>query len=95
MIIQRGIEPLSKNSIAILTTLGTAVFIAAFILFFYSPPQARIGPEQPIPFSHNVHSGIKQIQCQYCHPYVAYSNDYRPWKNACTAINILLPNTPG
>jgi len=65
---------LSKNAIAILTTLGTGLFIAAFILFFYTPPQARIGPEQPIPFSHNVHSGVKQIQCQYCHPYVAYSN---------------------
>ena len=63
-----------KNAIAILTTLGTGLFIAAFILFFYTPPQARIGPEQPIPFSHNVHSGIKQIQCQYCHPFVAYSN---------------------
>ena len=65
---------MSKNAITILTTLATTLFIAAFILFFYSPPQARIGPEQPIPFSHNVHSGIKQIQCQYCHPYVAYSN---------------------
>jgi hypothetical protein len=41
--------------------------------FFYAWPE-RIGPEQPIPFSHNVHSGIKEIQCQYCHPYVAYSN---------------------
>jgi hypothetical protein len=50
------------------------IFTGAFIYFFFTSPAMRIGPEQPIPFSHNVHSGVKQIQCQYCHPYVAYSN---------------------
>ena len=65
---------MSKNAIVILTTLITGLFIAAFIFLFYTLPQSAIGPEQPIPFSHNVHSGVKQIQCQYCHPYVAYSN---------------------
>ena len=33
-----------------------------------------IGPEQPIPFSHRLHSGVKAIQCKYCHPYVGHSN---------------------
>jgi len=49
-------------------------FAAAFVYFFYFLPAAGIGPQQPIPFSHNVHTGIKQIQCQFCHPYVAYSD---------------------
>ncbi len=65
---------MSKNAIVILTTLITGLAIAVFILLFYKLPYSAIGPEQPIPFSHNVHSGVKQIQCQYCHPYVAYSN---------------------
>jgi hypothetical protein len=52
----------------------TGLAIVVFIFFFYKLPYSAIGPEQPIPFSHTVHSGVKQIQCQYCHPYVAYSN---------------------
>ena len=65
---------MSKNAIITLTTLITGLAIAVFIFLFYKVPYSDVGPEQPIPFSHNVHSGVKQIQCQYCHPYVAYSN---------------------
>ena len=65
---------MSKNAIVLLTTLITGLAIVVFIFLFYKLPYSAIGPEQPIPFSHNVHSGVKQIQCQYCHPYVAYSN---------------------
>jgi len=54
--------------------LITILASAAFIYVFWEWPTRGLGPEQPIPFSHNVHSGVKQIQCQYCHPYVAYSN---------------------
>jgi hypothetical protein len=61
------------NRAAILITMGSVLFTAAFFYFYYVWPEP-IGPEQPIPFSHNVHSGVKEIQCQYCHPYVAYSN---------------------
>lgn len=65
---------MKRNKAIVLLTLGTALAIGAFIWLFWATPQLTIGPEQPIPFSHNVHSGVKQIQCQYCHPYVAYSN---------------------
>mgnify|MGYP001825183618 FL=1 len=65
---------MGKNAIIILTTLITGLAIVVFIFLFYKLPYSAIGPEQPIPFSHTVHSGVKQIQCQYCHPYVAYSN---------------------
>jgi hypothetical protein len=61
------------NRAAILIALGSVLSAAAFLYFFYVWPEP-MGPEQPIPFSHNVHSGIKEIQCQYCHPYVATSN---------------------
>ena len=63
------------KNLGLLLVVGiTALFILLFLFFYYSGPSRAFGPEQPIPFSHNVHSGVKQIQCQYCHPYVAYSN---------------------
>ena len=65
---------MKNNRAVVLLTLGSILFIGAFVWLFWATPHLDIGPEQPIPFSHNVHSGVKQIQCQYCHPYVAYSN---------------------
>lgn len=65
---------MKRNRAIVLLTLGCALITAAFIWLFWRLPEMNVSPEQPIPFSHNVHSGVKQIQCQYCHPYVAYSN---------------------
>lgn len=65
---------MKTNTAGVIITILSVVFIGAFVYFFWFPPMARVQPAQPIPFSHNVHSGIKEIQCQYCHPYVAYSN---------------------
>ena len=40
----------------------------AFLFFFYGAyPALRVGPEQPIPFSHRVHAGVKEINCRFCH----------------------------
>ena len=50
------------------------LLVALFLYFFYIPPATDIGAEQPIPFSHRIHAGVKEIQCAYCHPYVARSN---------------------
>ncbi|MFZ7125221.1 MAG: cytochrome c3 family protein [Desulfobacterales bacterium] len=55
-------------------TGGSALLVALFLFLFYHPPQGMIGPEQPIPFSHRLHVGVKAIQCQFCHPYVGQSN---------------------
>jgi hypothetical protein len=52
--------------LAILLTIG-------FLYFFYFSPATRMGPEQPIPFSHRVHAGVKDISCRFCHPYVERS----------------------
>ncbi len=65
---------MKQHTTAILLTLLTVVLTAGFLFIIYGMTADAMGPEQPIPFSHNVHSGVKQIQCQYCHPYVAYSN---------------------
>jgi hypothetical protein len=84
-----------ENRTAFLTTLGSLLLLGAFLYFFYFQPE-DIGPEQPIPFSHNVHSGIKQIQCQYCHPYVAYSNfpGMPPVEKCLHCHNYIIVNHP-
>lgn len=65
---------LIKNTGPVVLTFLAMLLVAAFCYYFYALPVIGIGPEQPIPFSHNVHAGVKQIQCRFCHPYVAYSN---------------------
>lgn len=61
---------LAQNKGPIFWSLGCVALVAGFIYFVYTPPATRIGPEQPIPFSHQVHAGVKNIQCRFCHPYV-------------------------
>ncbi len=56
--------------------IALAGVLCALMWFFYSAyPSLRIGPGQPIPFSHRVHAGVKQIDCRFCHPYVARTQD--------------------
>jgi hypothetical protein len=66
-------ESLSDNRGPILLLASSAAMVIAFIYFFYFTPGKKIGVEQPIPFSHRVHVGVKEIQCQFCHPYVGRS----------------------
>jgi len=84
-----------QNRAAILITFGSVLFSAAFLYWYYVQPE-EIGPEQPIPFSHNVHSGIKEIQCQFCHPYVAYSNfpGIPPVEKCLYCHNYIIVNYP-
>lgn len=49
------------------------LLVLVFLYYFYISPVRDLGPEQPIPFSHRVHSGVKEIQCEFCHPYVGRS----------------------
>ena len=56
--------------------IGLGGLLFAFLFFFYGAvPAMRVGPEQPIPFSHRVHAGVKQIDCHFCHPYVERSQN--------------------
>ena len=66
-------EFLKNNRMTLFLFLGSVFFVLGFIYFFYRTPGTAIGVEQPIPFSHRVHSGVKNIQCRYCHPYVEQS----------------------
>ncbi|HEY3397544.1 MAG TPA: cytochrome c3 family protein [Armatimonadota bacterium] len=46
--------------------LGVAVALAGLALLAAHPQ--RVGPEQPLPFSHRLHAGDKGISCYFCHP---------------------------
>jgi hypothetical protein len=63
-------EALKRSRGALAITVLSGVGVVLFLYYFYVSPAADIGPEQPIPFSHQVHAGVKNIQCQFCHPYV-------------------------
>jgi hypothetical protein len=58
--------PLAIMALCVLLVLG-------FLFFFYASPATRIGPAQPISFSHRLHAGDKAIDCRFCHSYVARS----------------------
>lgn len=61
----------SHSNRRVLLAIGLCLVVTALFLYLlYRPPGWNIGPEQPIAFSHRLHVGIKQIQCQFCHPYV-------------------------
>ncbi len=64
---------LVRNKVPILLLVSALAMVIGFIYFFYFTPGKKIGVEQPIPFSHRVHAGVKEIQCQFCHPYVGRS----------------------
>lgn len=65
--------PLSENRGPIALSILCAGAVAALLLLFYRTPGTEIGVAQPIPFSHRVHAGVKNIQCEFCHPYTAQS----------------------
>ncbi len=54
-------------------TFACAGLVLLFLYIVYVLPEARLSAEQPIPFSHRVHAGVKQINCRFCHPYVERS----------------------
>jgi hypothetical protein len=62
-----------ENRWPLLWTVLCGLGIILFLYLFYASPGTDIGPEQPIPFSHHVHAGVKNIKCQFCHPYVGRS----------------------
>ena len=47
-----------------LVTVAILALVGWRLLYPY-----RIGPKQPVPFSHRVHAGDKRISCFFCHPF--------------------------
>lgn len=70
----------NKLPIFVLAGLGLLGALVVFIVYyFFSPKHYYVGyaPEQPIPFSHQIHAGELGMDCRYCHNFVgeaAHSN---------------------
>ena len=81
--------PFGLITLSVLLCLG-------FVYFFYFSPATRIGPEQPIPFSHRLHAGIKDIDCRFCHPYVQRSTfpGLPPVEKCLFCHNYIIANHP-
>lgn len=60
-----GTKGLFALNAAIVVAFAAVVAWGAWEL--YLGWASRIGPEQPIPFSHRVHVTTKDIDCRYCH----------------------------
>ena len=87
--LRENIQPITASLLAV----GG---VALFLYLFYFTPGTDIGVEQPIPFSHRVHSGVKEIQCRFCHPYVNYSNHpgLPPVEKCLYCHNYIIANHP-
>lgn len=64
---------LRQNVKILLVCFSIVGLLVLFLYLFYIPPAYNIGPVQPIPFSHQLHAGVKDIQCRFCHSYVERS----------------------
>ena len=72
-----GAAPARRTLVQVLTSRGVIAFavFALVVLFGYTTVNHAIDlgrqqdyqPGQPIKFSHQTHSGVHQIECQYCH----------------------------
>jgi len=66
----------SRGRIRAGAVLLVLAFLAVTGLFGYGfrfLTYQSLGPEQPIPFSHRLHAGVKGIHCWFCHPFVERS----------------------
>lgn len=87
----------SPTFIFIITFIFAAVAFKAVINGLYSVGiQMGYAPEQPIPFSHKLHAGTYEIDCNYCHTGVRISKNANiPSANICMNCHkYVLPESP-
>lgn len=73
-----------KVALVTIAILALTAGGAALAYVFPSASNQGFAPEQPIPFSHKLHSGDNQIACQYCHVGVETSKHATvPTLNVC------------
>lgn len=66
------IFPKWANEVPRRILLGLIILVTALVAgvwYYFSPEYTDVGyaPEQPVPFSHQVHAGKLGLDCQYCH----------------------------
>jgi hypothetical protein len=67
-----AIFPKWTNRIPLAIALGAPVLligVVGFVWYYFSPKFTDVGymPEQPVPFSHQLHAGQLGMDCRYCH----------------------------
>ena len=87
---------LSKNRWPVVIMVVTAAIGLVFLYLFYVYPVSTAGKKQPIPFSHRLHAGVKQIDCRFCHPYVGRSTypGLPPVKKCLFCHDYIIANHP-
>jgi hypothetical protein len=55
--------------VALIVGLTAPLYVVMMVAYGFSPKTTDVGyqPEQPVPFSHLIHSGQLGIDCRYCH----------------------------
>lgn len=57
------------REISAVAAIGGLVYVVVLVTLVFGPDNSAIGyaPEQPVPYSHQVHAGDLDIDCRYCH----------------------------
>jgi predicted CXXCH cytochrome family protein len=81
---------------AAFSVICTVAVAGAIVYYYFFFPSLGVGPEQPIPFSHRLHAGVKQIDCRFCHNTVERSaNAGIPAVEKCLYChNYIIPEHP-
>jgi hypothetical protein len=83
----------------VLVGVVLSVGLALAGLYYYGPPQyTRVGyaPAQPVPFSHQQHSGRLGLSCLYCHTGVEESSAAKipPTQTCMNCHQAIKPDSP-
>ncbi len=56
-------------TVSLIASLGGGVFAILFLWYYFVPSYTDVGytPDQPVAYSHRLHSGQLGLNCQYCH----------------------------
>jgi hypothetical protein len=57
------------REISAVAAVGGLIYVVVLVTLVFGPDNSAIGyaPEQPVPYSHQVHAGDLDIDCRYCH----------------------------
>jgi len=85
------IFPKWANEVPKQILLGLIILLTALVAgvwYFFSPEYTDVGyaPKQPVPFSHKVHAGNHDMDCQYCHTEV-FNSEYANIPATQTCMN--------
>lgn len=72
------IFPKKANALPVLSLVGAllgGVLLVVVVWYYFSPEFTTVGyqPDQPVPYSHELHVDKLGMDCQYCHTNVANS----------------------